>query len=213
MVSITPNAPISGTRLSKALRSVTTNEKILAAFRRVPRNYFLSESFMPSAGTDTPLPIGHSQTTSSPSVIAKMLEMLLRYVPLPTKVLEIGAGCGYQSALLAELQCEVIGLERIRSLADSARQRLKTLGYKNIAIHHADGLSGYAPKAPFCSIIICAECEEIPPLLLKQIKPTGYIILPLRNREQVQLTAVNASGRIIARKDLVNFVPLKNGLV
>ncbi len=206
------NTPISGVRLSETLRSVTTNEKILTAFRRVPRNSFLSESFMPSAGKDTPLPIGHSQTTSSPSIIAKMLDMLFSRVPLPSNLLEIGAGCGYQTAILAELQCEVVGLERIRSLADSAQKRLKTMGYKNVSIYHADGFNGYEPKAPYAGVIICAECEDIPEQLLKQINPTGYIILPLRNQRQVQLTVVNASGRIVARKELVSFVPLKNGL-
>lgn len=209
---LTTATTTSGIRLEKILRAHTANEQILNAFRRVPRDYFLSPSFMPNAGADTPLPIGHSQTTSSPSVIAKMLDMLFSKIPLPSTILEIGAGCGYQTALLAEMGCEVVGVERIRLLANQARQRLKNLGYTRWQILHADGAAGHPTKAPYGGIIICAECDEMPPTLVKQLSPTSHAVLPLRKKGQVQLCLVNSQGQVVEQKELVNFVPLLKGL-
>jgi protein-L-isoaspartate(D-aspartate) O-methyltransferase len=122
----------------------------------------------------------------------------------------VGVGCGYQTALLAEMGCEVVGLERIGALADAARRRLAAYG--KVRVRHVDGLTGAQPEAPFAGILVCAECEEIPTALVGQLQEEGRLVLPLRRRGSVRLTAVGSDGKILSRRDPVAFVPIREGV-
>ena len=188
------------------------NRAVLEAMRRVGRESFLDASMLPKAGEDMALPIGFSQTTSSPFVIARMLEMMLNGAPSLPCVLEIGSGCGYQTAVLAELGGKVFGVERIGALARLASARLRKLKYNNIRIKHADGWNGWKENAPYDGIVVCAETSRIPMALLAQLQPGRRLVLPLRKNESVRLVAVNANGEIVARREDVAFVPMLAGM-
>ena len=112
---------------------------------------------------------------------------------------------------LGEMWCEVVGVERIRSLAEATRRRLAQMEYTTACIHHADGINGYCPDAPYGGIIVCAECVDIPPYLPTQLASGGRLVLPLRQQNGVRLTAVDSTGAIISRRESVAFVPLKEG--
>ena len=200
----------SGARLAEQLRQGVRHAGILESFQRVAREAFLTESLMPAAGDNTALPIGYAQTTSCPLVMARMMEMVFAGIPAPAKILEVGVGCGYQTALLAEMGCEVVGLERIGALADAARRRLAAYG--KVCVRHVDGLTGAQPEAPFAGILVCAECEEIPIALVGQLQEEGRLVLPLRRRGSVRLTAVGSDGKILSRRDPVAFVPIREGV-
>lgn len=202
----------SGERLAQRLAGRVRRPEVLQAIRRVAREDFLADTTPALADEDKALPIGYAQTTSSPLVIARMLEMLLKGVSPPLKVLEVGAGCGYQTALLAEMGCEVIGLERIRPLADAARRRLRRLGYNAARLLHRDGFMGYAEKAPYDGIVVCAECADIPAALPSQLTAGGRLILPLKENGNVRLMAVGADGGILSRQEHVSFVPMLGGV-
>ena len=192
------------------------NAAVLQAMRRVAREEFLDSSMRAHAKSDSPLPIGFSQTTSSPFVIARMLEMLFAGrkpaagAP-PFKVLEVGSGCGYQTALLAELGCEVHGVERIAALAKTAAAHLRRLRYANADVRHADGLLGWQEAAPYDGIVLCAEHDSLPPALLAQLCETGRLVMPLRQGGQIFLVSANAAGKIVSRRERVEFVPMLRG--
>lgn len=204
----------SGERLAQRLGERIRRVEVLQAIRRVAREDFLAGATPTFADEEQALPIGYAQTTSNPIVIARMLEMLLKGVSPPQTVLEIGAGCGYQTALLAEMGCNVIGLERIRPLAEEAARRLRRFGYDTARILHRDGFSGYVDKAPYDGIIVCAECADIPAALPAQLTAGGRLILPLREKANgsVRLTAVSADGKILSRQEHVSFVPMRAGI-
>lgn len=203
---------VSGERLYESLRGQVRRREILAAIRRLPREEFLDSSMLPYAGNDAALPIGNGQTTSAPLVIARMMDMLLGGKKPPLKVLEIGSGSGYQTALLAEMGCTVIGIERIGALAKSARRRLQKMGYNTAQVMHKDGFAGDAENAPFDGIVVCAECLEIPAPLVAQLAEEARLVLPLQCRDGVRLAAVNAAGDTTALRDAVSFVSMRKGI-
>ena len=169
---------------------------VLNAMRKVPRHLFMPKYMRHDAYEDMALPIGEGRTISQPYMVASMTELLeLRG---DEKVLEIGTGSGYQAAILAELAKEVYTIERIPSLADEARQRLKELGYKNVFVFVGDGTKGLEEKAPFDRIIITAAAPDMPEPLKNQLKEDGIIVAPVGERFSQTL--------IRLRKEKGNFI-------
>lgn len=186
----------------------------LRAMRTVPRHEFVPPRYLDEAYGDHPLPIGHGQTISQPYVVAYMTELLR---PRPgLKVLEVGAGSGYQAAVLAEAGCQVWTMEIIGPLADEARARLERLGYRAVAVRHGDGHFGWPEAAPFDAIIVTAAAGYIPPALVDQLKPGGRMVIPVGSVYGVQhliLVEKGSGGRVRTRQLLpVRFVPLVSGL-
>jgi len=150
---------------------------VIEAFKRVERHQFVPGEYLSNAYDDCPLPIGKGQTISQPYIVALMTEILrLRG---NEKVLEIGTGSGYQTAILAELSKEVYSMERIPELAEHSSRLLRTLGYKNITIKVGDGSLGWGEHEPFDAIIITASCPETPETLLKQMAENGRLVAPI----------------------------------
>ncbi|MGI9306174.1 MAG: protein-L-isoaspartate O-methyltransferase family protein [Gammaproteobacteria bacterium] len=206
-------AETAGNRPANAQNSFAgkiRNRQLLAAFARVERADFLDISLRPHAASNAALPIGHAQTTSQPLVIARMLEMMLNR-KTPQNALEIGAGCGYQTALLSLLCRQVVAVERIGALARQTAARLRRMGYNNAHVVHADGFSGYPKAAPYDGIVVCAEHAAVPETLAAQLAPEGRMIMPLCGGNGARLVAVNAEGKIVARREPVRFVPLRGG--
>ncbi len=183
---------------------------IHAALMAVPRHEFVPAELRDLAYENRPLPIGREQTISQPYIVAIMTD-LLRLTP-DSSVLEIGTGCGYQAAVLAEVAKRVISLERIGSLADTARARLKRLGYENITVLHADGSKGWPAEAPYDGIIVTAAAKKMPEALLDQLRPGGRLMVPVGRRGWAQsliLFEKNAEGVVCEGCHLpVAFVPL-----
>ncbi|MEW6101834.1 MAG: protein-L-isoaspartate(D-aspartate) O-methyltransferase [Candidatus Omnitrophota bacterium] len=159
------------------IRREIKGERVLQAFRRVERHKFVPEEFRPSSYADFPIPIGEGQTISQPYIVALMTECLA--LKGDEKVLEIGTGSGYQTAILAELAKEVYSIERFESLAKKAESTLNGLGYKNIKIKVGDGSLGWQEETPFDRIIITAASPRIPLPLSEQLKENGKIVVPL----------------------------------
>jgi protein-L-isoaspartate(D-aspartate) O-methyltransferase len=185
------------------------DKKVLEVMGKIPRHLFVDENLKGRAYADYPLPIGEGQTISQPYVVALMTESLLLK---PTdKVLEIGTGSGYQAAVLAEIVKEVYTIEIRKSFADMAAKRLKDLGYKNAKVKHADGYFGWEDYAPFDAIIITAAANHIPPLLIKQLKEGGRLIIPLGSTVyyQVLTLATKKKGELdVVQMGPVAFVPM-----
>ena len=153
------------------------DERVLSAMLRVPRHPFVPGPLRARSYDDTPLPIGHHQTISQPLMIATMLEaMELRGTE---RVLEVGAGCGYQAALLAELAATVVAVEIIAELVDRARHNLDRLGYHDVEVAHADGSCGHPPAAPYDAIVVAAAPQSVPPPLVEQLAPGGRLLIPV----------------------------------
>jgi protein-L-isoaspartate(D-aspartate) O-methyltransferase len=185
---------------------------VLRALDEVPREHFVSQNYQEAAYADQALPIACGQTISQPYVVAYMTEQL--GVQPEHKVLEIGTGSGYQAAILSRLAREVVSIERYRTLAEAARTRIETLGYRNIEIRTGDGLAGAADKAPFDRIIVTAAAETIPEALTEQLAEDGVMLLPLGPHSGMQhLVRVTKSGGELQREQLlgVRFVPLLPG--
>ena len=159
------------------------DQRVLDAFRKVPRHLFLDEALWPQAYNDHPLPIGEKQTISQPYIVALMTEAL--QLQKTEKVLEIGTGSGYQAAILAELADRVFTIERVPALAKRARRTLDLLRYTNIVTRIGDGTQGYPDESPFTAIIVTAAAPEAPDPLLKQLEIGGRLIIPIGN-EQLQ---------------------------
>jgi protein-L-isoaspartate(D-aspartate) O-methyltransferase len=189
------------------LRDVT-HPATLAAMRHVPRQLFVPVELRPQAYDDGPLPIGHGQTISQPYIVASMTELI---APTRTmRVLEIGTGSGYQTAVLAETCAEVFTIELIPELADQAAAVLHRLGYKNIQTRTGDGWKGWPEAAPFDAIIVTAAADTIPPPLLQQLKEDGRMIIPVGPVSGAQnLVLVTRHGGKIQTRSLlpVRFVP------
>lgn len=151
--------------------------RVLEAMESTPREEFVEPQYRDSAYNDGPLPIGHGQTISQPFTVAFMLEAL-RLQP-QDRVLEVGGGCGYAAAVLAGIVSEVHTIERLKSLADEARERLKRLGLTNVHVHHADGTEGLADQAPFDAIVVAAGGKKAPQPLLDQLVDGGRLVIPL----------------------------------
>ena len=185
-----------------------SNPRVLDAMRRVPRHRFVPVESQPHAYSDGPLPIGAAQTISQPYIVAEMTELLeLR----PTdSVLEVGVGSGYQTAILAELCSEVIGIERIPELATNAADLLRDLGYQNVTIHIADGTQGYAERAPYDAILVAAASPSLPEPLMAQLADQGRMIIPIGDQDEQVLELVIRKGESLHIYQLtpVRFVPL-----
>lgn len=190
------------------------DEKVLAAFGSVPREQFVETMHEPLAFSDQALPIACGQTISQPYMVAAMTEALEIFPE--NKVLEIGTGSGYQAAILGSLAREVITVERHRDLADSARARLKRLGFDNVTVLHADGMEGAGAHAPFGRIIVTAAALEVPGMLTNQLAPGGVLIAPVGAEGAIQtlVRVRKAADGNLKTEDLmqVRFVPLLPGI-
>ncbi|MHB8742651.1 MAG: protein-L-isoaspartate(D-aspartate) O-methyltransferase [Sulfuricaulis sp.] len=185
------------------------DERVLEALRNVPRHMFVDEALASRAYEDTALPIGHGQTISQPYIVARMSQALLAGGPLK-KVLEVGTGSGYQTAVLANLVDEVYSVERLEPLMKQARRRLREIGYRNIHIRLSDGSWGWKDYAPYDGIIVTAAPAEVPSALLTQLAPAGRLVIPVGSPSVQELILVQHSDKGITqeRLELVNFVPL-----
>ncbi len=154
-----------------------TDSRVLKAIARVPRAEFVPPELREQAHSDLPLPIGYGQTISQPYVVALMTQ-LLRLEP-DDRVLEVGTGSGYQTAILAELAREVYSIEAIKELAEAARERLHRLGYRNVHVRHGDGALGWPEHAPYDAIIVTAAPERVPPALIEQLAEGGRMVIPI----------------------------------
>ena len=202
----------AGEQLAQRLASDgITNQKVLQAIAMVPRHVFVGETLAHRAYENTALPIGDGQTISQPYIVAKMTELLLAH-GATGKVLEIGTGCGYQTAVLAQLVDKVFSVERLQKLQYQSKLRLKALDLYNIAMRHGDGWQGWATKAPFDGIIVTAAPDKVPQALLEQLSDGGVLIVPVGVEQQV-LRLIKRHGNEFISEDVrgVRFVPLVPG--
>ena len=186
--------------------------RVLAAFARVPRSFFVPDEARDEAEADRPLEIGCGQTISQPYVVAVMTAAIRPQKGM--RVLEVGTGSGYQAAVLSRLAREVVTVERYRTLADTARSRLAALGYENVDVIVGDGFAGVPDRAPFDRIIVTAAAEEVPAALTKQLAEGGVMLLPLGPHGGTQyLVKLTKTAGKLARETLlaVRFVPLVPG--
>lgn len=187
--------------------------EVLEVIRSTPRHMFVDEALAQRAYEDSSLPIGYSQTLSQPWIVARMTELLLATGPV-RRVLEIGTGSGYQTAVLAQLVGQVYSVERIKPLQEKARKRLRELRLKNVQLRHADGGIGWENEAPFDGIIATAAPESIPPDLVGQLGQGGRLIIPVGvDTQYLTVVTRTAAGLDTETFDEVRFVPLRSGLV
>lgn len=189
-----------------------TSNKILDVMRHTPRHIFVDEALSSRAYEDTALPIGFNQTISQPYIVAKMTELLLEFGRL-TKVLEIGTGCGYQTAILAQLVEFVYSVERILPLQKKAKNHLWDLKLKNISYLHSDGGWGWSEHAPYDGILVAAAPSEIPEMLLEQMAVGGIMVIPIRkgSGQELQRVIRTECGFEIEALEPVTFVPFLSG--
>jgi protein-L-isoaspartate(D-aspartate) O-methyltransferase len=193
-------------------REGVTNEKVLGAMAEVPRHLFVDEGIASRAYEDVPLPIGHGQTISSPTIVGLMTQLLCEKQPM-NKVLEVGTGCGYQTAVLAKLVKEVYTLERIAPLMDKARRHLRDLRYYNVRYKHADGHDGYPEGAPYDGILMAASATHVPEALKAQLAVGGRMVLPVGIDDQwLYVVDRSENGFSEQKRAAVRFVPLLPGL-
>lgn len=190
-----------------------TDARVLSAFEQTPREHFVEHAFDGQAYADSALPISCGQTISQPSVVAIMTEAL--DVTPRCKVLEVGAGSGYQAAILARLARRVYAIERHRELTKRARKRLEELGLSNVTLRTGDGTKGWPEQAPFDRIMISAAAEDAPSTLLEQLRMGGIMVLPVGQSDEVQqLIRIEKTedGPVYHELSAVRFVPLVAGM-
>ena len=189
------------------LRGIT-EERVIAAFRKIPRHLFVPEEFRHEAYADHPLPIGAGQTISQPYIVALMTQALR--LQGHERVLEIGAGSGYQTAILAELALEVFAIERIPDLLEGVRHRLRASGCLNVQLATGNGSLGWPEHAPYDGILVSAAAPDIPRPLLAQLAEGGRMVLPIGPHPSQMLVEVEKRGGRIIHKELAScvFVPL-----
>jgi len=200
-------------RLVRRLREQgITDELVLAQVRNVPRHLFMDEAMASRAYEDTALPIGHGQTISQPYVVALMTQALLEDGK-PAIVLEIGSGCGYQTAILSSLVGKLFAIERLASLQVRARQTLASLNMLGIRMRVGDGWQGWPTQAPFDGILVAAAPETVPEALLNQLADGGRLIIPVGGRASQELIKITRKGSNFEKRSLgsVRFVPLIGG--
>jgi protein-L-isoaspartate(D-aspartate) O-methyltransferase len=200
-------------RLVQRLREQGINNlAVLDRIRNVPRHIFVDEALGSRAYEDTALPIGYGQTISQPYIVARMTEALLQGGPTES-VLEVGTGCGYQTAVLAPLVTQLYTIERIEPLLTRARERLKELGVRNVRFRHGDGSLGWKSHAPFDGILVAAAPLTIPDALIKQLKMGGRLVGPIGPEGEQQLVRLTRREQRVEREMLgaVAFVPLLGG--
>ena len=188
------------------------DEAVLAALRAVPRHSFVPAGMEGEAYLDGPLPIGFGQTISQPYMVALMTALL--GVDARSRVLEVGAGSGYQTAVLAEMVAEVWAVERVAELAETARRRLRELGYDNVHLAVGDGTLGWEEHAPYAGILVAAAADEVPAALLEQLVVGGRLVIPLGVPHRDQVLTVYRRGREgfdVERHTPCRFVPLISG--
>lgn len=189
-----------------------SNARVLEVIRRTPRHLFVDEALAHRAYEDTALPIGHNQTISQPYMVGRMTELLLAAGPLD-KVLEIGTGSGYQTAVLAQLVERVFSVERIQVLQDRAKERLAELKLRNVVFRWGDGWEGWNALGPYNGIIVTAAAAQVPQALLDQMAPGGRLVIPVGSGDVQQLLLIVREEDGFSRHvlDAVRFVPLLNG--
>jgi protein-L-isoaspartate(D-aspartate) O-methyltransferase len=200
-------------RLVQRLREQgITNLAVLDRVRNVPRHIFVDEALGSRAYEDTALPIGFGQTISQPYIVARMTEALLEGGPL-TNVLEVGTGCGYQTAVLAPLVDRIYTIERIEPLITRAKERIKELGIRNVRFRHGDGSQGWKAHAPFDGILVAAAPLVVPEELIKQLKVGGRLLVPVGGEGEQELIRITRKEQRVERQSLgaVAFVPLLGG--
>lgn len=190
--------------------------RVLDAMRAVPRHRFVDEALASRAYEDTALPIGHGQTISQPFIVARTIELAIEGLANPrrSRVLEVGTGCGYAAAVLAQVFGEVISIERLRALHDRARENLRTLRLSNVRLVFGDGAQGVPEAAPYDAIVAAAAGDELPNAWLEQLAPGGRIVAPVGlDRQQLVVATRDADGRVQKSvKEPVRFVPLRGGI-
>lgn len=200
-------------RLAKRIKDAGVNyEPVIKAIQTTPRHLFMDEAMATRAYEDTALPIGQGQTISQPFIVAKMTEALLHDIDVK-KVLEIGTGSGYQTAILSQLVDEVFTIERLRSLMDKARRRLRGLNYNNINYLYGDGYKGWSAHAPYDGIIVTAAPKQIPNDLKQQLTIGGRMVIPVGDTAQQSLYVITRTSTGFEEQvfDYVSFVPLVKG--
>ncbi len=187
-----------------------TDQQVLQVIHELPREYFVSQAMIHQAYDNNALPIGQGQTISQPYIVAKMTQML--ELQRNSRVLEVGTGSGYQTAILSQLVEHVFSIERIKSLQWEAKRRLKQLDIYNVSTKHGDGWQGWAAKAPFDAIIVTAAAQTVPQALLDQLAEGGKLVIPV-GEEQQQLYKITRKGDEFISQliETVRFVPLVAG--
>lgn len=187
-----------------------SDARVLDAMLRVPRHEFVPGPYRAQAYEDHPLPIGDGQTISQPYIVAVMLQSL--QLSPTSKVLEVGTGSGYVTALLAELAAQVFSVERHPALAESARDLLAALGYTNVRVFTGDGTLGLPAVAPFDAIMVSAAAPDLPPPLIAQLRDQGRMIIPVGtdDSQQLQFLRMVSGNPVVTLRELVRFVPLVN---
>jgi protein-L-isoaspartate(D-aspartate) O-methyltransferase len=190
------------------------NAEVLSVIREMPRHLFVDEALASRAYEDTALPIGHGQTISQPYIVAKMTEILLEGGPRE-KVLEVGTGSGYQTAVLSRLVGRVFSLERIAPLQNQARERFYQLKLNNIKLKHSDGSWGWEWYAPYDGIIVTCAPEQVPQELLRQLAPGGRLVIPVGGSGRQSLRVIDRIDDRYEETELdpVSFVPLLSGQI
>lgn len=191
------------------------DEAVLAAIRATPRHIFVDEALSHRAYEDSALPIGFNQTISQPYIVARMTELLLAGGPLK-KVLEVGTGSGFQTAVLAQLVEKLCSVERIRPLQEKAKERLQLLELRNVSCMHTDGGMGWPGMAPFDGILSAAAPEEVPEDLLAQLAVGGRMVIPVGGRNGQQLKLIRRTSESVYDTQIiesVHFVPLLSGTI
>ena len=191
------------------------SQQVLDAIAATPRHLFVDDVLKHKSYQNTALPIGLGQTISQPFIVARMTELLLQLTGPNAKVLEIGTGSGYQSAILAQCFRSVYSVERIKALQWQAKRRLHQLDLFNVTMKHADGWQGWQSNAPYDGIIVTAAASELPQALLEQLNEGGVLISPVGGNEQQNLVAVKRQGHefITQTLEAVRFVPLVAGAI
>ncbi len=184
------------------------SEAVLDAMRRIPRHLFVDEALAHRAYEDTALPIGHNQTISQPYTVAHMTE--LAFADGARRVLEVGTGSGYQTAVLCAIAAEVYSVERIEPLLRSARRCLQELNFRNFRLQHSDGSQGWAQYAPFDAIVVTAAAADVPAGLVEQLATGGRLVIPVGDatRQELRLLRLTADGLVSETIETANFVPL-----
>lgn len=192
----------------ESLRSEISDERVLWAMGRVPREEFVPPELRRLAYDDRPIPIGYGQTISQPLMVATMTELLR--LKGEEKLLEIGTGSGYQAAIVAELALRVVTVERVPELAETAAERLRRLGYTNVTLHVSDGGLGWPEEAPYNGILVTAGAPRVPRPLVEQLGIGGRLVIPVGRRQVQQLLSVTRErdGVRVRRHGPCRFVPL-----
>lgn len=184
------------------------DQRLLAVFAKVPRHLFVPEEVRSAAYEDRPLPIGAGQTISQPYIVALMTQAL--HLEGHERVLEIGTGSGYQTAILAELVLEVFSIERVPELLKNVDETLQHVGYHNVYLSVGDGSLGWLDHAPYDAIMVSAAAPRFPPPLLEQLNDPGRLVIPIGSRDSQTLMCVERRGGLLRQRELTNcvFVPL-----